>query len=157
MQSYLICTLCQKRSNICVVHYCYNDSSLSWSSPTPPFLTTTPQPSESSNSNLPSCPPGQDILTCGFSGAMHAGLLTASAILHRNLFNDLTALTKEVGNVCTETVGTLETEAGSLKDHHWVSFLDDCLVFFYSLRVFWQLFMHVDWTWYGCTIYTFSL
>ncbi|XP_052802651.1 all-trans-retinol 13,14-reductase-like [Mya arenaria] len=39
---------------------------------------------------------GQDILTCGFSGAMHAGLLTASKVLHRNLLNDLTAVTKEV-------------------------------------------------------------
>ncbi|KAL4223041.1 hypothetical protein ACF0H5_016518 [Mactra antiquata] len=38
---------------------------------------------------------GQDVLTASFSGAMHSGLLTASAILHRNLFNDLIALTKE--------------------------------------------------------------
>lgn len=40
---------------------------------------------------------GQDILTAGFTGALTSGVLTASAILHRNLFNDLTALIKEVG------------------------------------------------------------
>ncbi|XP_045171991.2 all-trans-retinol 13,14-reductase-like [Mercenaria mercenaria] len=38
---------------------------------------------------------GQDIVTCGFSGALHGGVLTASSILHRNLINDLTAVTKE--------------------------------------------------------------
>lgn len=35
---------------------------------------------------------GQDILTCGFSGAMHSGLLTASVILQRNIMADLTTL-----------------------------------------------------------------
>ena len=38
---------------------------------------------------------GQDIVTCGFSGALHAAVITASKILHRNLINDLTAVTKE--------------------------------------------------------------
>lgn len=38
---------------------------------------------------------GQDLISAGFSGGMHGGLLTASAILHRNLLNDLTAVTKE--------------------------------------------------------------
>ena len=35
---------------------------------------------------------GQDILTCGFSGALHAGLLTASVILQRNLMADLVTM-----------------------------------------------------------------
>ena len=47
-------------------------------------------------SNLYSCITGQDILTAGFSGALHAGLLTASTILNRNLFNDITGVTKMI-------------------------------------------------------------
>ena len=35
---------------------------------------------------------GQDIMVCGFTGAMFAGLLCASAILKRNLLDDLFAL-----------------------------------------------------------------
>ncbi|KAF6021803.1 RETSAT [Bugula neritina] len=31
---------------------------------------------------------GQDVLLCGFSGGMYSGLLTASAVLHRDLFKD---------------------------------------------------------------------
>ena len=45
---------------------------------------------------------GQDIITAGFSGALHAGVLTAGAILHRNLFNDLSALTKEIRKINKE-------------------------------------------------------
>lgn len=30
----------------------------------------------------------QDVLLCGFSGGMYSGLLTASAVLHRDLFKD---------------------------------------------------------------------
>lgn len=39
---------------------------------------------------------GQDVSTCGFAGALYAGLLTASTVLNRNLINDLVAVTKEV-------------------------------------------------------------
>ena len=45
---------------------------------------------------------GQDLITAGFSGALHAGVLTAGAILNRNLFNDLTALTKEIRKINKE-------------------------------------------------------
>jgi len=38
---------------------------------------------------------GQDILSCGFTGALFASLLTASAVLERNVLNDLIALHKE--------------------------------------------------------------
>lgn len=34
-------------------------------------------------------PAFQDVLTCGFTGAMFSGLLTASAVLNRNAFVDL--------------------------------------------------------------------
>lgn len=40
---------------------------------------------------------GQDILSCGFCGGMFAGLLSASAVLNRNVFNDLMALRKRCG------------------------------------------------------------
>ena len=30
----------------------------------------------------------QDVLVCGFSGGMFAGMVTASAVLHRNLMQD---------------------------------------------------------------------
>ncbi|XP_057316646.1 all-trans-retinol 13,14-reductase-like [Hydractinia symbiolongicarpus] len=39
---------------------------------------------------------GQDVSTCGFAGALYAGLLTASTVLNRNLINDLIAVKKEV-------------------------------------------------------------
>eukprot|EP00164_Ancoracysta_twista_P000103 GFYU01000146.1.p1 GENE.GFYU01000146.1~~GFYU01000146.1.p1 ORF type:complete len:608 (-),score=259.18 GFYU01000146.1:63-1886(-) len=52
--------------------------------------------------NAPECRPetnipglyltGQDVFTCGFAGAMFSGLLTASTVLNRNLFNDLMEL-----------------------------------------------------------------
>lgn len=40
---------------------------------------------------------GQDILSCGFAGAAFAGVLTASKILNRNLYNDLIQLKKKIG------------------------------------------------------------
>ena len=39
---------------------------------------------------------GQDVFMCGFTGAMFGGLLCASAILKRNLMEDLIRLTKQV-------------------------------------------------------------
>lgn len=38
---------------------------------------------------------GQDILTCGFSGGMYAGVISACTILGRNLMSDLVALMKK--------------------------------------------------------------
>ena len=37
---------------------------------------------------------GQDISTCGFAGGLYSGLVTASAILNRNLMSDLVGCTK---------------------------------------------------------------
>lgn len=39
---------------------------------------------------------GQDILSCGFAGAMFSGVITASAVLNRNLFADIGRLQTEV-------------------------------------------------------------
>ena len=39
---------------------------------------------------------GQDVFTCGFSGAMLGGLLTSTAILKRNLMKDLLNIKKEL-------------------------------------------------------------
>ena len=39
---------------------------------------------------------GQDILCCGFAGAMNSGVITASAVLKRNLFTDISRLQKEL-------------------------------------------------------------
>ena len=39
---------------------------------------------------------GQDILSCGFTGALYGGLLTASSILGRNCMNDLVGLHKKL-------------------------------------------------------------
>lgn len=39
---------------------------------------------------------GQDALSCGFSASMFSGLLCASSILHRNLYNDLVNLRKQL-------------------------------------------------------------
>ena len=39
---------------------------------------------------------GQDILSCGFAGAMSSGVITASAVLKRNLFADMSRLQKEL-------------------------------------------------------------
>lgn len=38
----------------------------------------------------------QDILVCGFSGGMFAGLLAASAVLHRDLFRDCMKLHSQI-------------------------------------------------------------
>ena len=39
---------------------------------------------------------GQDVMVCGFSGAMFGGTLCASAILQRNLISELTSVKKEL-------------------------------------------------------------
>ena len=39
---------------------------------------------------------GQDILVCGFSGALYGGLLSAMAISKRNLMDDLIDLTGKI-------------------------------------------------------------
>jgi len=39
---------------------------------------------------------GQDIMTCGFSGALYGGLLSASSVLGRNLFGDCEHLHKQL-------------------------------------------------------------
>lgn len=39
---------------------------------------------------------GQDVLTCGFSGAMYGGLICAMSITKRNLMNDIVELTKKI-------------------------------------------------------------
>jgi all-trans-retinol 13,14-reductase len=38
---------------------------------------------------------GQDIFTCGFVGGAFGGLICASSILNRNVYNDLTVLKKK--------------------------------------------------------------
>lgn len=38
---------------------------------------------------------GQDVVCCGFVGAMMGGLLCASTALHRNVYEDLVKLRKE--------------------------------------------------------------
>lgn len=40
---------------------------------------------------------GQDVVSCGFTGAMFGGLFCASAALNRNLYSDLVQLRKEIG------------------------------------------------------------
>jgi len=42
---------------------------------------------------------GQDILSCGFTGALMAGLLTASSVLGRNCMSDLISLHKRLNRV----------------------------------------------------------
>lgn len=39
---------------------------------------------------------GQDVCSCGFTGALYGGLLCASAVLQRNVMNDLVALHKQI-------------------------------------------------------------
>ena len=45
---------------------------------------------------------GQDVFTCGFNGALFGGVLCASAILKRNLVNDLLTLTEQVKKEATK-------------------------------------------------------
>ena len=42
---------------------------------------------------------GQDIMSCGFTGALYAGLLTASSVLGRNCMSDLISLHKKLNRV----------------------------------------------------------
>jgi len=42
---------------------------------------------------------GQDIMSCGFTGALYAGLLTASSVLGRNCMSDLISLHKRLNHV----------------------------------------------------------
>ena len=42
---------------------------------------------------------GQDIMSCGFTGALYAGLLTASSALGRNCMSDLISLHKKLNRV----------------------------------------------------------
>jgi all-trans-retinol 13,14-reductase len=39
---------------------------------------------------------GQDVMTCGFCGAMFSGLISTSKILSRNLMTDLISLRKKI-------------------------------------------------------------
>ncbi|GCC28487.1 all-trans-retinol 13,14-reductase-like [Chiloscyllium punctatum] len=39
---------------------------------------------------------GQDIFSCGFTGAIHGGVICASRVLHRNLYNDIKNLKKKM-------------------------------------------------------------
>uniref|UniRef100_UPI00398EF264 all-trans-retinol 13,14-reductase-like n=1 Tax=Pristiophorus japonicus TaxID=55135 RepID=UPI00398EF264 len=39
---------------------------------------------------------GQDVFSCGFSGAIHGGLICASGVLHRNLYKDIINLKKKM-------------------------------------------------------------
>ena len=45
---------------------------------------------------------GQDVFMCGVTGALFGGVLCASAILKRNLMNDLITLTKQVKKEATK-------------------------------------------------------
>ena len=56
---------------------------------------------------------GQDILSCGFAGAMFSGVITASAVLKRNLFSDMSRLQKELKDKATANGS--EVENGAVK------------------------------------------
>ena len=61
---------------------------------------------------------GQDILSCGFAGAMFSGVITASAVLKRNLFADMGRLQKALKKERTATGGEISNETvlnGSVK------------------------------------------
>ena len=63
---------------------------------------------------------GQDILSCGFAGAMSSGVITASAVLKRNLFADMSRLKKELKKKAAMG-GPVENGAaqnGSVKSDH---------------------------------------
>ncbi|XP_065661466.1 all-trans-retinol 13,14-reductase isoform X1 [Hydra vulgaris] len=47
---------------------------------------------------------GQDITTAGFAGALYSGLLTASAVLNRNLANDLVKIKKDMKNSSKKSI-----------------------------------------------------
>jgi all-trans-retinol 13,14-reductase len=61
---------------------------------------------------------GHDILSCGFAGAMFSGVITASAVLKRNLFADMGRLQKALKKKKAAMGGEVENEAvrnGSVK------------------------------------------
>jgi len=61
---------------------------------------------------------GQDILSCGFAGAMFSGVITASTVLKRNLFADVGRLQKALKRKKAAIGGEVENEAvrtGSVK------------------------------------------
>lgn len=54
---------------------------------------------------------GQDILSCGFAGAMFSGMITASAVLKRNLFADMSRLQKALKEKKAAMAGELQNGA----------------------------------------------
>lgn len=42
------------------------------------------------------CPAGQDVLLCGFTSVLYAGMICASQILHRNLLSDFEKIRKAI-------------------------------------------------------------
>ena len=42
---------------------------------------------------------GQDVFSCGFTGALFGGLLAAGAVLERNVMSDLIAIHNKVGEM----------------------------------------------------------
>jgi len=54
---------------------------------------------------------GQDILSCGFAGAMFSGMITASAVLGRNLFADMSHLQKALKKKKATMGGKVQNEA----------------------------------------------
>ncbi len=54
---------------------------------------------------------GQDILSCGFAAAMSGGVITASAVLKRNVFADMSRLQKELKKKKPPTGGAVENGA----------------------------------------------
>lgn len=53
---------------------------------------------------------GQDILSCGFTGAMLGGVLCASRLLNRNLWQDLLALKAKIGKADWQHIATASTK-----------------------------------------------
>lgn len=54
---------------------------------------------------------GQDILSCGFAGAMFSGMITASAVLKRNLFADMSRLQKALKEKKAAMAGEVQNGA----------------------------------------------